>query len=177
MNNPMSPMTSTPLTIEWSLLGVLHKQPMHGYEIYQTLSNFEGIGLVWRLKQSQVYALLSKLEERGYVTATLEPQDPRPPRKVYELTANGHQALMEWIQSPVEHGRDVRLEFLAKLYFAQKEGKEYVQTLLNQQQMACEEWIIEYQMQAATIEQEQPYEWLVYQFRIGQMQAMVEWLT
>ena len=68
----MCPMTPTPLTIEWSLLGLLRQQPMHGYELHQMLSTAEGLGLIWHLKQSQLYALLERLEERGYLSSTLE---------------------------------------------------------------------------------------------------------
>ena len=42
----MCPMTPTPLTIEWSLLGLLRQQPMHGYELHQMLSTAEGLGLI-----------------------------------------------------------------------------------------------------------------------------------
>ena len=65
----MSPMVPLPLTIEHALLGYLNQKPMYGYEISQHLANSEGLGAVWRLKQSQLYALLSKLEEKGYITA------------------------------------------------------------------------------------------------------------
>ena len=34
---PMSPMIKQPLTIEYALLGFLRQQPMHAYEIHQTL--------------------------------------------------------------------------------------------------------------------------------------------
>ena len=40
------------------------------------------------------------------------------PRKMLRLTPRGREAFAEWVRNPVEHGRDFRLEFLAKLYFA-----------------------------------------------------------
>ena len=72
-----------PLTTEHALLGFLRRRPMYGYEIHQQLTHPTGLGLVWRLKQSQLYALLAKLEEAGYVTTTIEPQETRPPRKIF----------------------------------------------------------------------------------------------
>jgi len=169
-------MKRTPLTIEWSLLGLIHQQPMHGYELHQRLSNAEGLGLVWRLKQSQLYALLSRLEARGYLSATLESQEPRPPRKVFSLTTSGRDAFLEWVQSPVSRGRDFRMEFLAKLYFAHLEGKTTVQHLLERQREACQNWKAAQEAEADTSREAAPYQWLVYQFRIGQMQAMLDWL-
>jgi DNA-binding PadR family transcriptional regulator len=150
---------------------------MHGYEIHQELSNPRGLGLVWRLKQSHLYALLSRLEERGYVTFTLEPQESHPPRKVYALTDAGREALSAWVHSPVERGREFRIEFLAKLFFACREGEAAVGELLARQREACCNWLADQQTQAESLRDARPYEWLVCRFRMGQIQAMLDWLA
>jgi DNA-binding PadR family transcriptional regulator len=164
-----------PLSIEWSLLGFLAEQPLHGYEIHQRLSQAAELGLVWHLKQSRLYALLARLEERGYVDHTMELQDARPPRKMYSLTPVGKAALDAWLHAPVEHGRDFRLEFLAKLYFAQREGEGVLRALFAGQRGLCQDWLA---LQQAALETQEPdtFEWLVYRFRLGQVQAILEWL-
>jgi DNA-binding PadR family transcriptional regulator len=43
------PRVNLPLSTEYALLGFLRRQPMHGYEIHQQLSDATGLGLVWRL--------------------------------------------------------------------------------------------------------------------------------
>ncbi len=169
-------MAAAPVTVEWSLLGLLRQRPMYGYEIHRRLSAPEGLGLVWRLKQSQVYALLGRLESRGYVTSTLEANPPRPPRKVFSLTAEGQAAFGEWLSHPVEHGREFRVTFLAKLYFAQREGPEAVRTLLDGQEAACAAWLARQRAQMEGLRERQPYEWLVRSFRAGQIQAMLAWI-
>jgi PadR family transcriptional regulator AphA len=171
----MSPSPPAPLSIEWSLLGFLAEQPMHGYEICQRLSQAAELGLVWHLKQGRLYALLTRLEERGYIDYTLELQDSRPPRKVYALTPEGRAALDAWRQSPVTHGRDFRLEFLAKLYFAQREGEAMLRALFEAQRSLCQCWL---ERQQAALDALEPgtFEWLVYRFRLGQVQAIVQWL-
>ncbi len=63
-------MVRTPLSMEYILLGLVFKQPMYGYEIHQLLSQPEGLGLIWHLKQSQLYALLEKLEKDGLLEAS-----------------------------------------------------------------------------------------------------------
>jgi len=171
----MSQSRRTPLSIEWSLLGFLAEQPMHGYEIGQRLSQAARLGLVWRLKQSRLYALLTRLEERGYIDYTMEFQDSRPPRKVYALTPEGEVALDAWLHAPVEHGRDFRLEFLAKLYFAQKEGEATLRDLFETQRGLCQQWLAQ-QQEALDALEPGAFEWLVYRFRLGQVQAIVEWL-
>src|SRR6185503_10578145 len=129
----MSPMLKQPLTIEYALLGFLRQQPMHAYEIHQTLLRPEALGLVWHLKQSLVYVMLERLEHEGYITTTLEPQNSRPPRKLLHMTPSGRAAFERWLVLPVEHGRDFRLEFLAKLYFASRDDPAVVARLLTAQ--------------------------------------------
>jgi len=170
------PRVNLPLSTEFALLGFLRRRPMHGYEIYQELSDPTGLGLVWRLKQSQLYALLARLEREGYVTTTIEYQDVRPPRKVFELNEAGRQAFLEWVRRPVPHGRKLRLDFLAKLYFARLEGPEVASQLIERQGAACRDWLQQQEAEAESLRQKHPYDWLVHKFRIGQIEAMLAWL-
>jgi len=176
----VSPANKLPLTIEWSLLGFLAEQPMHGYEIHHrlsaaALSEGAGLGVVWHIKQSQLYAILARLEARGYITYTLEPQDTRPPRKVYTLTPDGEAALQIWVCAPVERGRDFRLEFLAKVYFAHRRGEETLRTLFAAQRATCHVWHAGFKKKLDR-QGLNTYEVLVYRFRLGQVQAMLDWL-
>ncbi len=172
----MSPLRRQPLTIEHALLGFLRQQPMYGYEIHQRLSELGGVGRVWQLKQSRVYSLLSKLERSGLIEAVVEPQPPRPPRKVLHLTPQGREAFSAWVRSPVGQGHKLRLDFMTKLYFAQQEGAEVVAALLHGQRRACEQWLAAQQALAGESGEGAHYEWLVHQFRIGQIEAMLGWL-
>lgn len=172
----MSPMVKLPLTIEHALLGFLHQRPMHAYEIHQTLMRAEALGLVWHIKQSLVYVHLERLEEEGYLTNALEPQGSRPPRKVLHLTAAGRAAYARWLESPVEHGRDFRLEFLAKLFFACQGDPAIATALVARQQEACRAWLAELQAQADVMDTAPAYGWLVIRFRIGQIEAILSWL-
>ena len=116
----MSPMLKLPLAMEHALLGFLLREPLHAYEIHRQLDHNHDLGLVWHLKQSLVYVLLEKLEAEGYLTTSTEPQGNRPPRKLLHITPAGRAAFDRWLNAPVEHGRDFRQEFLAKLFFAQQ---------------------------------------------------------
>ena len=172
----MSPMAKTPLAMEHALLGLVRQHPSHAYEIHQTLSQSEELGLVWRLKQSQTYALLARLEEAGYLASTVELQDLRPPRKVLHLTPVGEVAFARWLVAPVRHGREFRLEFLAKLYFAAREPGTTLATLLAAQRAASEALLAELRDQLATLAADRPYDRLVLQFRLGQLEATLAWL-
>ena len=164
-------------TIEHALLGFLYERPAHGYEIYQQLSAQTGLRQVWRLKQGQLYALLAKLEESGYLTADLQPQAARPPRKVYSLTSQGRAAFLDWLHTPVNRGRQMRIEFLAKLYFASRQGTTAADSLLAQQSAACEQWLADLRSQADAAPRQELFPYAVQQFRINQVEAFLAWLA
>ena len=137
----MSPLLQSPLTVEYALLGFVRREPLHGYEIYRRLVETPELQLIWRVKQSRLYALLARLEDDGLLRATHEPQDGRPPRKVYHLTPEGEAAFGRWLIEPVRLPREMRLEFMLKLYFAQEEGPEMVRRLVEEQQAVCGHWL------------------------------------
>ena len=159
------------------MLGFVYERPTHGYDIYQQLSDPHGLWQVWRVKQSQLYALLTKLEDEEYFVTTLQPQEARPPRKVYTLTTEGRAAFEQWLTTPVEHGRQMRLEFLAKLYFAYRQGPTVVLPLLQQQTELCRQWLDTLQIEAATALQSPSFAHAVQEFRISQIDAFLAWLT
>ena len=171
----MSPMTSRPLTIELALLGLLRPGPLHGYQIHQRLLEQNGPGFVWRLKQAQLYALLGKLEEVGFVQSALQAQETRPTRRVYQLTTEGHAAYNKWLISPVNNPRQIRQEFLIKLYFAQLEKEETVSVLVANQLSVCQSWLDLYIAQLATTPVDS-FKYIVCQYRLGQIQATFAWL-
>jgi DNA-binding PadR family transcriptional regulator len=167
-------MVKAPLTMEHALLGFLLDEPVHAYEMHQQLHEAGALGLVWRIKQSQLYALLARLEDAGYLTMVTTPQETRPARKMLHLTPAGRQAFEVWREAPVHHGRDLRQEFLAKLYFAQQEGAACVQRLIAAQR-ATNQMILA-ALQARADAANHPYTRLVYEFRCSQVKATFAWL-
>jgi PadR family transcriptional regulator AphA len=162
-----------PLGIEHSLLGLLDEEPRHGYDLFQKLCGRTGLETVWRLKQGHLYALLGRLEQEGYVAPTLESQDSRPPRKVYALTELGRQAFRAWMKTPVTRGRQLRLEFLAKLYFALLKSEEEAQRLVSTQREACRTWD---EARPVKMAGQVTFPILVGSFRASQVQASIAWL-
>ena len=162
---------------ETALLGFLCGEPKHGYAIHQELADAAGLGPVWRLKLSLLYAQLAKLEEKGFVSSWTEPQEGKPPRKVFQLTETGERAFLDWMRQPVSSGRSFRLEFLVKLYFARREGEAAAARLLTAQRRECLSWLATEQALKQGDEGDgREYGRLVHLFRVGQIQAMVDWL-
>lgn len=172
----MSPRKQSPLTIEYVLLGLLDSQSMHGYDLYKALNRLDGVRLVWRIKQSQLYALLERLDADGMVEGTIVPGENRPDRCEYSLTADGRLRFETWRSSPVAHMRDVRQEFLARLYFALAKGKETARNLISDQRAVCREWISDMTAQVSGADSSRLFDDMVYRYRISQASAMLEWL-
>lgn len=172
----MSPMVRRSLSIEYALLGFLQQGPVHGYQLYQQLCDPLGLKQIWYLKQAQLYALLGRLEEAGYVTASIQQQETRPARRVFHLTSAGRDAFQNWLYSPVQRPRQMRQEFQAKLYFAQLLGNDACERLITQQRQVCRQWL---ELQHKSVEQDSAdsiFLELVDQYRAGQIQAMLDWL-
>ena len=171
----MSPKITSPLTIELGLLGYLRSGPLHGYQIHQHLQKPDGPGLVWRAKQAQLYANLGKLEEMGYIQSSLQVQETRPTRRVFQLTQEGQVAYYQWLITPVNTPRQIRQEFMVKLYFAQRENEQTVIALIDNQLSICQGWLEMHQKQL-TILTAEPFNRVVHQYRLGQIQATFAWL-
>jgi len=79
-------------TLEGIVLAVLAERPAYGYEITARLRD-EGFS---DLVEGTVYALLVRIEQRGFVDVEKVPSEKGPPRKVYTLNAQGRAQLGEF---------------------------------------------------------------------------------
>jgi molybdenum ABC transporter molybdate-binding protein len=171
----MSPRHQAPLTIEHALLGFVRQQPLHAYAVYQQLSAPDALGPVWQLKLSHFYALVAKLEQAGYLATTLEPQGTRPPRKVLHVTEAGDAAFARWLTTPVDDPTQLRLDFLARLYFAERVGPSAVRTLLAVQRAASRAWRADLWTQISG-RAGQPDAGRFLQLRVRQLESFLGWL-
>jgi len=154
------------------LLGLLMARPRHGYELYQEFSR--ELGKVWRIGLSQLYAYLKQLEADGLVTVQAESQATRPSRKIYHLTPTGQEAFLEWVHQPSRHIRNIRLEFLARLYFFRRLALPGLDRLVAAQKAVCQAQVEA--LTSAAAETDDTFGRLVIEFRQGQLQAIIRWL-
>lgn len=153
-----------------ALLGFVRREPSYGYEIYRRLGRPE-LRAIWRLKQSRLYAMLARLEGAGYLRTTLEPQAGRPPRKVFHLTEAGAAAFQAWLEQPVANPRDMRLEFMLKLYFALEGGGGEGARLVARQRAVCAGWLREQRVVG-----DGPFARAVIAYRQAHIRAIADWL-
>ncbi len=157
---------------EYALLGSLMSEPRHGYEILQFLES--GLGPAWRVSTSQLYALLKRLDNEGWVDSSLETQDTRPSKRVFAIMPAGREHFLAWLKSPTEHARDLRIEFLAKLYFFHHLGLDGGRELLKTQVAILER--LQKRLLAKKKAEEDDYRRLVYGFKISTLKGWLEWL-
>lgn len=172
----MSPRSQAPLSTEYILLGFAAQGPVHGYDLHKQLSTLDGISSIWHVKQAQLYALLDKLEMLGYLEAAPAPGAAFAPRKVYHLTGAGRQAFETWQISPVAHARQIRQEFLARLYFARLAGPETTNRLIDAQIEACRGWQQALQARLTVAEPSGSFQRTVDEYRLNQIEATLGWL-
>lgn len=79
-------------TLEGIVLATLAVRPAYGYEITARLREQGFADLV----EGTVYALLVRIEQRGFVDVERVPSEKGPPRKVYSLNARGRAQLDEF---------------------------------------------------------------------------------
>lgn len=93
MNKQMTEMLKG--TLEGIVLALLFAEPAYGYEITARLRE-EGFS---DIAEGTVYALLVRIEQRGFVDVDKIPSEKGPPRKVYSVNAQGRKYLKEFWKS------------------------------------------------------------------------------
>lgn len=97
------------------ILGMLHREPLSGYEIKARVDN--STRFFWAASYGQIYPELKRLSEAGLVAGADSPTGGRK-RTIYEITGDGEEELVAWLRRPPEVF-EMRDEGLLKLFFAE----------------------------------------------------------
>src|SRR5271169_2855769 len=100
---------SVPLT----LLGLLEREPSHGYDLKRDFDSYFGQGRP--LRYSQVYATLSRLARDGKAVAGPSEQGAGPERRRYAITEAGIEDVHAWLSEPAPPEPDLQSELFAKV--------------------------------------------------------------
>jgi PadR family transcriptional regulator PadR len=76
-------------TLEYCVLALLRGQARYGFDLVRTLAEADGLVT----SEGTIYPLLSRLRRDGLVTTAWHESSSGPPRRYYELTAAGEDAL------------------------------------------------------------------------------------
>ena len=88
-------------TVELSVLTLLQKGDMYGYEISQQL--FEQSGELYQIQESSLYPSLYRLVEKGLISDRTEKVGKRRVRVYYHLETAGEKYLKELKREYISH--------------------------------------------------------------------------
>ncbi|GAB4399980.1 MAG: PadR family transcriptional regulator [Anaerolineales bacterium] len=118
------------MSLEHAILGFLSYEPLTGYDLKKFFDR--SVAHFWAADQSQIYRTLTRMEQNGWVQVEVVPQEPRPPRKVYSITATGQAELQSWLLT-AQSSEPTRLAWLIQVFFAgQVDNAQAAQILRNQ---------------------------------------------
>jgi DNA-binding PadR family transcriptional regulator len=157
------------------ILGLLAVQPCHGYQLLEFFHDPNELGRVWTMSTSQLYAVLKRLEQQGFIDGKEIPAADAPTRTEYRLTEAGRVSLYGWLNDhqPSASIRRVRAEFLSRLYIARLLSVPTA-TLVQYQKAAC-------QLQRKTLlaqreEAQTGIGLLALEFMLIQLDAVLQWI-
>jgi len=176
-------MSTAEMPAEHAILGLLSLDDGtgHGYDLARHFADGQPLGGVLRLEPGMLYHHLKKLAKAGWLTSTVEPQGARPPRQVYRITDDGRAELERWLREPVVRTREIRLEFLVKLYFARRIDGDLAQRLIAEQRETFERLAESLASQIVALDDrveadDAEFSRLVLELRIAQTRAAIDWL-
>jgi DNA-binding PadR family transcriptional regulator len=159
-------------TTEFVILGVLMVEAMHGYEINRFMSEY--LDNIWHIGTSQIYLILRRLEKNKMVTGTVTVQENRLSKKIFKITTDGKEKFIEWVHRPTKHVRNIRTDFLTKLFFFNhlrlQEGFGLIEAQIGLLKDLREK--VEYEW----CHQQDGYRKVVLGFKLGQFDACISWL-
>lgn len=161
------------LSPEQVLLGFLSQRPAHGYELHQRLE--ADLGQVWRLGLNQMYSILNRLEDRGFIQST--DSLPAPRRRRFELTEAGRARFERWLNTPTPATvRAVRVEFTTRLYFATAIGPELAARLLDEQGVEIQRSLDRLGAVLRALPTGQAFNRLGLRLRVRTLTSLADWL-
>ena len=157
------------------VLGLLSVRPMTGYEIKKRVGTT--LKSVTNASYGTLYPTLHKLLAEGAVLMTEYPQERRPARKVYQLTARGRQELEAWLRQPAEADH-IRREFLLKLFLARDLPPDDIKALIQQRREETALHLAELRQMQAVAHEETPVNLAWVQDYTAEMyEAELTWLN
>ncbi len=100
------------MALDHAILVSLTERAASGYDLARRFD--ASIGYFWPASHQQIYRVLARMQEAGWVESTVQEQDGRPDKKTYAITDAGLAELDRWAAQPT--GREaIRSDFAVKL--------------------------------------------------------------
>lgn len=122
---------------EWTVLAVISEQPTHGFAVAQLTTPDGELGRIWQIPRPVIYRAIRRLAEAGLITPQGTEPGQGPQRTIYAATGSGHDATASWLDTPVEHVRDIRSHLLLKLALLHRRSTD-ASSLIRRQRATLE---------------------------------------
>lgn len=111
------------MALRYAILGLQNYHDVTGYDLKKIFD--DSIRNFWYASMSQIYRELNTLEEKEYVSSSIQPQSDRPDKRVYSITEAGRLAFKQWITNfPEKLSKEKRDEFSLRLFFGSNLTKD-----------------------------------------------------
>ncbi|MFF0814492.1 PadR family transcriptional regulator [Rhodococcus sp. NPDC003318] len=100
------------MALDHALLVSLAEQSGSGYELARRFDR--SIGYFWNATHQQIYRVLKRMDEAGWVIGETVGQQGKPDKRVYRVSDTGRAELASWIAEPTEAGH-LRNELAVKI--------------------------------------------------------------
>ena len=101
------------MSLKHAIMVLLETEAGSGYDLLKRFK--QRLGFFWQASHQQIYQQLKTMHQDGLINCQLETQHSKPDRKVYTMTAAGHQALLVWLNTTCKQQK-VNDSLLVKLY-------------------------------------------------------------
>ena len=117
---------------EWTVLAVVSERSTHGFAIAQLTAPGGELGRIWHIPRPIIYRSIGRLVESGLITPDAVESGRGPQRTIYTVAPPGREAVASWLDTPVQHVRDVRSHLLLKLALLDRSGRDPASLLRRQ---------------------------------------------
>jgi DNA-binding PadR family transcriptional regulator len=100
------------MALEHAILVSLGERAASGYDLTRRFD--KSIGFFWRATHQQIYRVLKRMLDQGWVSVEHVAQDGKPDKKVYSVSPEGRAELTRWIAEPGDPA-DLRTDLAVKI--------------------------------------------------------------
>ena len=117
---------------EQAVLAMLSERPAHGFAIARLTAPGGELGRIWHIPRPVIYRSIGRLLDLGLLAPQAVESGRGPQRTLYSVTPPGAAAVAHWLDTPVQHIREVRSHLLLKLALLDRAGGDPTGLLARQ---------------------------------------------
>jgi DNA-binding PadR family transcriptional regulator len=162
---------------EAALLGLLHEEPMHPYQIEKTIQ-FRDMRSWTEISMSSIYKTLSSLEKRNLVKSDVKISQQNRPQKTFRLTSKGRKAIRDKVRELLARPETVIWQFDLGNYFMDVLEDGEIVGALDEYEKGLREMVVGYGELEKYMREEDCPEWRIAVATRTKclLEAEIEWL-